>query len=150
MERRTHHFHDARAREMPVKEMLIKISEIVERAGKSVLAKRSTPADIRMEKKLGMMRMALLDKMHKKMKENIDVDFMVEMIEFIARAEELIEQYEHDVSEWQEFLDLLERKLEREGVVSSDEDLKEQHSRLKNAVDKLRGKLDEKPFKPLE
>ena len=149
MKREAQHFKETKFKEMPLKEMLIRINSVIEEASRTIVAKRATPADRRMEKKLGMMRMALLDRMHKRLKENVDVDFLVEMIEFMARAEELVEQYEHDVGIWEEFLELLEKKLEKEGLVTSDEELNAQMGRLRKAVGKLREKMDEKPFKPL-
>lgn len=150
MKREAHHFKEARFREMPLKDMLAKINTLVEGASKKLTAKRATREDRRMEKKLGMMRMALLDRMHKGLKESIDVDFLVEMIEFMARAEELIDQYEHDVSAWEEFLELLEKKLEKEGLVTNDAELNAQMDRLKKAVGRLREKIGETPFKPLK
>ncbi len=150
MEKRAHIEQMARLKELPLKDLLIRMRKTVERTSKLLLAKRGA-ADVRMEKKLGMMRMALLDRMHRKLKEPIDVDFFMEMIEFINRAEELLEEYEHDVSEWQEFLDMLDKKLQEKGIIVEDEELLEQSRRLRGAVDRLRTKLEGRPpFRPME
>ena len=150
MERKSVAHHVNRLRELPLRDLLVSMRKLVEKTSRLLLAKGGGAAEMRMQKKLGMMRMALLDRMHRKLKESVDVDFFVEMIDFIGRAEELIEQYEHDTTEWQEFLDLLEKKLEAEGIIVETAELKDQNRRLKEAAEKLRAKLEGRPpFRPL-
>jgi len=138
-----------RLREVPWKRLIVEMRKKVEGSSRRLLDKRRS-TDVRMEKKLGMMRLALLQRMHAKLKQEIDAQFFLDVIELLTRAEELLEEYEHDVGDWLEFLELLEKKLEEEGLLLEDEELIDQSKRLKGAVDKLRTKLEDRgPFKPL-
>lgn len=137
-------------KDVPWKKLISEMRKKVDESGRRLLEKRHT-TDMRLEKKLGMMRLALLQQMHAKLRQEVDARFFLDVIELISRAEELLEQYEHDVSDWLEFLELLEKKLEEEGMLLGDEEALEQGRRLRGAIDKLRRKLEEKgPFKPLE
>jgi len=139
----------SRIREIPWKRLIVRMRDRVEEASKLLLEKRR-PTDIRLQKKLGMMRLALLHQMHQKQNQEVDVSFLLETIELITRMEELLNQYEQDVLEWLDFLSGIERKLEEEGVLEGDEELAEQANRLKGAIQNLKTKLEDRgPFKPL-
>jgi len=139
----------ARIREMPWKQIIVRMRDRVEETGRLLLEKRR-PTDVRLQKKLGMMRLALMHQMHAKHGQEVDVAFLLETIELINRMEELLNQYEQDVGEWLDFLSALEKKLEDEGVMDADEELAEQARRLKGAIANLKTKLEDRgPFKPM-
>ncbi len=137
-------------KEIPWKKLVVDMRRKIEQSGNKLIEKRRS-TDVRLEKKLGMMRLAILQQMHAKLKQDIDSKFFLDIIELLDRAEELLEEYEHDVTDWLNFLELLERKLEEEGMLLEDEDMIDQSKRLKHAIDRLRTKLEDRgPFKPLQ
>jgi len=144
-ERDHHHLvrHGAHVKDIPWKTLIVDMREKVEESSRRLLQKRHT-TDVRLDKKLGMMRLALLHQMHAKLKQEVDTKFLIEIIELINRAEELLENYEQDVRDWLEFIELLEKKLEAEGKLEGDEELEEQGTRLKKAINRLKGKLEDR------
>ena len=131
-------------REVSWKKLIMSMQKRVEATSRRLLAGRKA-TDVRVEKKLGMMRLALLHQLQVKMTQEVDTKFFLEVIELINRAEELLEQYEHDVAEWKEFLEILEKKLEEEGLIVSDEELEEEARRMREAVLRLKAKLEKRP-----
>jgi|GEM_PF-3447232 len=132
------------------KQMIVRMRERVEKAEK-LLASNRAVKDARLQKKLGMMRLAILNQLEIKKTQEVDTAFLLETIDLINRMEEMLEQYEMDILEWFEFINAIEKKLEEEGMLVEDAELAKQSMRLKSAIDRLRSKLERKgPFKPLD
>jgi len=140
----------AKIREIPWKQLIIKMKERIERAERLLEANRKAK-DVRLQKKLGMMRLALLHQLEAKKTQEVDIAFLLETIELVNRMEEMLGRYEADIVEWYEFLNAIEKKLEEEGMIYEDEELAKQSARLKSAIESLRSKLEKKgPFKPMD
>ena len=129
-----------RLKQIPWNKLLKNMRSKIEDSERKIDTRRKID-DISTEKKLGMMRLALTHKLQKKMKQEVDTSFFLDIIDLLARATELTELYEEDLEEWIEFLDMIERKLESEGLVVENEEMLEQSRRMKVAIDKLRRKL---------
>lgn len=128
-------------RKAPWGSILSTMRQRLKKTGK-LLMERRKEKDLRIEKKVGLMRMALLHRLERKAKERVDTSFLLDMIELIQRLEELVENYQSDLEIWVEFLEIIEKKLEEEGLLVEDEEALKQAKRLKKAVERLRTRLE--------
>jgi len=134
----------AKLREVPWRALVAGMGSRVASSARA-LASKQAPRDQRTHKKLGMMRLSLQNRvasMHARAKAEVDPAFIIEAVDLVRRMEESIEQYEHDLEAWREFINVLEARLAETGLIT-DEEMAEQAKRLTHAITRLKTKIGE-------